>query len=254
MIKKRVHLVYSIALSVMLVITGICLCVACVGIYLSGEQPFSREAVAAAFGYIAVPVYLCLALLAGGFFLDGFFPAQRKKAIEKQPRMILWQLQKKLALDSCEVSLRDGILAQQKKRRILKIVGLVLLAVCSAVFLSYGLNSKNFHQSQINASMLRAMGLFIPCLAIPFGYGIFSAYGQKKSICKEIELSKQAIAAGAHSDTPAVMAKQNHSLLYLRLVLLCVGIAILVYGFFAGGTADVMTKAVNICTECVGLG
>ncbi|MBQ8580085.1 MAG: thioredoxin [Oscillospiraceae bacterium] len=26
------------------------------------------------------------------------------------------------------------------------------------------------------------------------------------------------------------------------------------YGAAAGGTADVLTKAVNICTECVGLG
>ena len=52
------------------------------------------------------------------------------------------------------------------------------------------------------------------------------------------------------------MTEEAHSrtLLYLRLALLCVGIGILVYGFFAGGTADVMTKAVNICTECVGLG
>ena len=140
MVKKRIHLIYSIALSAALVITGICLCVACLGSYLSGEQPFSREAVAAAFRYIAVPVYLCIALVIGGLILDAVYPAQ----------------------------------------------------------------------------------------------------AQKKSGKKT-----------APSSVPAIKAR---TLLYLRLALLCVGIGIFVYGFFAGGTADVMTKAVNICTECVGLG
>ena len=41
---------------------------------------------------------------------------------------------------------------------------------------------------------------------------------------------------------------------YLVMWAAVVGLVILVYGFFAGGTADVLTKAVNICTECVGLG
>lgn len=137
--KKRIHLLYSIVLSAMLVITGICLCVACLGIYLSGEQPFSREIVAAAFGYIAIPIYIFIGLVFGGFILDALFPCEKKKVNRKK----------------------------------------------------------------------------------------------------------------VDATAPAI---QPRKLLYLRLALLCIGIGIFVYGFFAGGTADVMTKAVNICTECVGLG
>ena len=33
-----------------------------------------------------------------------------------------------------------------------------------------------------------------------------------------------------------------------------VGWACLIGGAFAGGWADVLTKAINICTECIGLG
>jgi len=141
MVKKRIHLLYSIVLTAMLVITGICLCVACLGIYLSGDQPFSREAVAAAFQPIALPVYLCIALVLGGWILDAVSPVEAKQ--------------------------RGG---------------------------------------------------------------------------KKIK----------HNSTAP--STDKHGLLYLRLALLCVGIGVFVYGFFAGGTADVMTKAVNICTECVGLG
>lgn len=141
MTKRRIHLLYSILLSAMLLITGVCLCVACIGIYLSGDQPFSPDAVATAFRYIAIPVYLCIALVIGGVILDAVFPDDTKKQ------------------------------ANQKK-------------------------------------------------VTP-------------------------------SPAPTTSGRK---LLYLRLALLCIGIGIFAYGFLAGGTADVMTKAVNICTECVGLG
>ena len=140
MTKKRIHSLYSILLTAMLLITGICLCVACAAIYFSGKRPFTPESVAAAFRYIAVPVYLCIALAIGGLILDAISPAETKKRKIRKPM-----------------------------------------------------------------------------------------------------------------DSPAP-AENKHKLLYVRLALLAVGIGIFVYGFFAGGTADVMTKAVNICTECVGLG
>ncbi|MBR2311262.1 MAG: thioredoxin [Oscillospiraceae bacterium] len=36
--------------------------------------------------------------------------------------------------------------------------------------------------------------------------------------------------------------------------MLCVAVVCILVGYFSGGTEDVLTKAVNICTECVGLG
>ena len=50
---RRLHYIYSILLSVCIVIAGLCLILACIGIYRSGEQPFSREAVADAFSDIS---------------------------------------------------------------------------------------------------------------------------------------------------------------------------------------------------------
>lgn len=258
MTKKRIHLIYSIVLSVMLVVAGICLITACVGIYLSGDQPFSREAVAAAFSGIAIPVYLCLALVIGGFILDGFFPTEKKKLpVEKQYSVILARLHSKLALDRCDEPLRSQILAQQKKRKLHQRISLALLITGSVIFLCYGLRSSNFHQSEINSSMIRAMWVFLPCLAVPFAWAVFSAHFSRASIKKEIELVKQAIATGCQNDALKCSAPTKNTgkpLLILRCGLLIAGIGILVYGFFSGGTSDVLTKAINICTECVGLG
>ena len=39
-----------------------------------------------------------------------------------------------------------------------------------------------------------------------------------------------------------------------RLILLAAGAALVVLGILNGGARDVLVKAVNICTECIGLG
>lgn len=256
MTKKHVHLVYSIVLSITLVVSGICLIAACVGIYLSGDRPFSPEAVAAAFRHIALPVYLCLALVIGGWILNGAFPADTKKQpVQKQYQTILSRLHSKLALDSCDPALRTQILKQQKSRRLHKTIGLGLLVMGSIVFLCYGANGANFDQQDITGSMVKAMYWFFPCLAVPFGYAVFTAYYARASLQREIALVKQAIAAGAEAPAAQKQQKDHSKLLSgLRWALLGLAIAIAVYGFFAGGTNDVLTKAINICTECVGLG
>ena len=86
-------------------------------------------------------------------------------------------------------------------------------------------------------------------MAVPFGYGIFAAFHARRSLQKEIGLLKLAPKL---AEPPA--PRQRSHLLIPRLILLAVGVGILLYGLFSGGTADVLTKAINICTECVGLG
>ena len=272
MTKKRIQMIYRIVLSAAIVIAGVCLIIACLSIYKSGDQPFSPESVAAAFRTVAIPVYLCLALVIGGFILEIFLPTEKKKMpVEKQYDLILARLQKKLDLESCDEKTREAILSGRKLRDFDKKASLVLLCICSGIFLFYGMNSANFHQSEINGSMLRAMYVFFPCLALPFGYALFSSYSRKRSIVKEIELIKSALTENktapektetAPEESKCIIARIRSRLLknpvlFTRIVrysLLGIGITLLVYGFFAGGTRDVLTKAVNICTECVGLG
>lgn len=252
---KRIHQIYSIALSIVIVISGICFMAACLGIYRSGDQPYSREAVATAFAPISFPVYLCLAMVVIGFLLDFFLPeAQRKPKIQKQYAVILKRLHGKTDLNQCEASLRTRIEAQQKKRRLHRILSGILLVIGSVIFLAYALNSSHFHQSQINDSMIRAMYWLVPCMTIPFAYAVFSAFYSTASIQKEIELLKQTGAAGKAAPKEETAQHSPKTVNAVRCVILCLAVAVLVYGFCTGGTADVLTKAINICTECVGLG
>lgn len=251
---RRTRLVCGIVLSIAAVVAGICLITACLGIYLSGgDQIYTPEKVAHGFSVIAVPVYLFLALMIAAFVLDFFLPVRNKKIkAEKNLAATLERLLSKRNMDSCESALKEQILALEKKRSRDKVITLAVLAVCSIAFLFFGANPANFHQTEINSSMVKAVLILFCCLAVPFGCALGAAYRAKASLQKEIELVK-GIPAG---DPVPRAPKKDHAklIMVLRWALVCVAVAVLVYGFFAGGTADVLTKAKNICTECVGLG
>ena len=46
----------------------------------------------------------------------------------------------------------------------------------------------------------------------------------------------------------------DRSVFIIRLGLAMAGVVLFVFGILNGGMADVLTKAINICTQCIGLG
>lgn len=250
---KQVRRIYGILLSVVLVIAGICLMYGCCSIYFTGDGTFSREIVAEHFSGIAIPVYLCAVMVIIGFILDIFLPAQKKKApVEVNYNLILQRLHQKTDLSQCDSSLAAAVAKEQRNRKCHKAVSILLLIAGSLIFLPYGLNGSNFHQQEITDSLISAMYLLVPCMAVPFGYAVFSAYYSRASIRREIDLLKQI---GANrSPAPAAPVSACGAARWAKWGVLAVSAAILIYGYMAGGTADVLTKAINICTECVGLG
>ena len=250
---KKIRRIYSIVLCIALITAGICLMAACLNIYDSGSGSFSREIVAQQFSTISIPVYLCLVMVILGFVLDIFLPGEKPKTLpEKNYALILDRLHAKTDLSLCEEDQRGEILREQKSRKCHKVVTIILLILGSVLYLSYGLNGNNFHQREITDSLIAAMAWLVPCVAVPFSYAVFCAYHSKASMLREIELLKKI---GANR-TPAPEQKRStgRGPEILRWAVLAAALAILVYGYAAGGTADVLTKAINICTECVGLG
>lgn len=249
----RIRRIYSIVLSTVLVIAGLCLMAACYRIYTTADGTFSREIVAAHFGRIAFPVYLCLALVIGSFLLELFFPGTVKKVVsEKNELLILQRLQNKTDLENCDTNLQAAVRKERRSRKCHKAVTLLVLAAGSVIFLCYALNGNNFHQREITDSLIQAMYLLIPCMAVPFGYAVFAAYHSRASIRREISLLKQA--ESTRSPAPAAAVPSGKTGTILRWVILAVAAVLLIWGYCIGGTADVLTKAINICTECVGLG
>lgn len=246
----RLRRIFGIALSCVLVLAGICLMAACVGIYRSGDEPFSREAVAAAFSPISVPVCLCLLMVAAGFVLKTVFPLPAEKTVPaKQLSVLLRRGHLRADLDACSDSLRQQITAEQKKRKNQFAVCAAVLSLCAVVFLAYALNGSHYHNSDINGSMIGVMTVMVPCGAVSFAACLVAVSARNRSIQRELDLLKQCPKASS----PQAETRSNPSV-KIRYAVLIAAIALAVLGFVTGGTADVLTKAVNICTECIGLG
>ncbi|MBQ4600590.1 MAG: hypothetical protein IJB17_03045 [Oscillospiraceae bacterium] len=247
--RKQLHRIYRIAVSIVTVIAGICLMCACVGIYRSGDKPFSREAVAQAFAPIALPVYLCLALVIGGFILDAALPCPEKEKAQRQPHMVLQRLRQKTDMTLCTPETCRAVLSQCESRRRCTLICTAVNLIAAVVFLIYALNGSNFHRSEINASMLRAMYLFVPCLAVSFASALLCVYHNRKSMEAEIAALRQAKDCAAEP-----VPHRERKLHWLKAALIAAAVVLIAVGYAGGGFRDVLTKAVNICTECIGLG
>lgn len=246
--------IYNILHSISIVVAGVCLMAGCLSIYSFGDGTYSRQLVIETFSKISLSVYLCLILTVTGFVWDFIIPSKEEKEKKFKPYThLLNRLVAKKDLTGCDEELLNTIYKERKSRKLHTIIRTIIICISVAVFLGYALNSDNY-LTDINASVIKAMWVLIPCLIIPFAYSVFTAYHNEKSLINEIELMKKAPSKENAEESKDSSSKSDKMITIVRFSLLFIGVGILLYGYFAGGTADVLTKAINICTECIGLG
>lgn len=250
---KLLRLIYGIAVSIMIGVSAVLLMAACLQIYQSGgEQIYTPEKVAAAFAPIAMPIYITLALVAGSFLFTWILPTEKKRLpAQKQYAFLLRKAYEKADLQHCNPELLRKISQEQKKRRWVMAFALVSWVIGGLIFLPMACNSSNYSEELHLAtdSVVALIWWLFPCSLIPTGCSIFCAYYTRASIRRELELVKLAPKA-----TNALLPKAEQQLLHIRLAILGIALVLIIGGFIANGTADVLAKAVAICTECVGLG
>ena len=250
-----VHRTYGCLLCLSLLVAALCLMGACLGIYDSGNGEFSREIVAEAFSPIALPVYLCLLLALLGFPLHWFLPRETQKLKGAvHPEILLQRLHSKTNLSGCSEELQLAVAREAASRKHNRMISLALLGATFLIFLVYVLTGDRFLLPDITTSMKQALWVLLPCLGATFGFSIYAQYSGIKSVARETELMKQAKKLSPAQDCAAVVVETHQNLAILRGAILLLAIAILLFGYCTGGTGDVLTKAINICTECVGLG
>ncbi|MBQ4561076.1 MAG: hypothetical protein IJA55_01940 [Clostridia bacterium] len=244
--------IMGILLSVSIIITGICIMMQCVSIYNSGaKNQFSREKVEQAFSDISVPIIITVLLLIAvtvfNLFVSGVFSDKQN---HKNSSYVLRALNLKKDISA----LNDPrILNEHKIRRINSYILAALSITGFGIFFAYVLNPTNFFDSKGNPEIIRVMSAFCICIVIPFSYAIVSVFINNKSLNREIEISRELVKIAEPKKAPTSSNKLIHSF-YFKLGIIIICAVILLYGYFSGGTADVLAKASNLCTECIGLG
>ena len=250
--KKRIHYIYSIVLSAMLVICGLLLMAACLQIFLSGgEQIYTPEKVAMAFGRIALPVYICLGMIVASFLLLLILrPGAAKDPKYKQPGMQLRRLQLTRDVLQADDGKRTALKHLRGGRLAMQLVCAGIWVLCTAIFMIFALVNTTFYPepAQATAYVVSLMPVFGPCCAVALGCSILFAYLIRKNTEKQLLLYKQFPPLGEKPQRKCV------AVYVVRYAVLALSIAVIIYGLATGGWQDVLTKAVNICTESVGLG
>lgn len=251
--RKLLHISCGIVLSVLLTVTGVLLILSCVGIYRQGGSPFTRESVGAALSRIAVPGCLTLFGIVATAVLRAVFPLE-EAVLRADPHgeMSLSRLKRKGTTAEVE--------ALAHRRRVLWIMNVIALVVATAGSLIFLLNAQHYPVDAAYNDVVIACALWtVLWFGFAFIVGLAADYACRVLIKQEMRLLREATekAPAPVCACPLRQWLKQHErpvMLAVRCGLLVAAAVLIVFGILHGGMADVLGKAINICTECIGLG
>ena len=264
---KTVRLVYGWVFTAFTIIVGALFIWQVLDIYLGGkaqglESPFSYELVSRRIKtVIAVPFWLWIAAIAIGCVLWQLCPVPERLAPITDERYIAYRLSKRLPGEVGE-DLKDSLEFVKKQQRLLKILHWSLLGVV-ALYLIYIIVyvsiPSNFPNEDKTHEMLNAAKWLLPFAAVVYAAGCAYVIVLNKSAQQQLPYLKR-LTKGVNSPQPRKLNKFNsvikhkYFILGIRIAVACIGVAFVIAGICNGSVREVFYKAINICTECIGLG
>jgi hypothetical protein len=124
-----------------------------------------------------------------------------------------------------------------------------VVVLCAGLCLVYLMNRENFVSWDLEMVMGRMLMHTLPWVIAAFAVVIGATFVCRRSMEREIQLLK-GIPGG---EAPEAAAKPS-CVNYVRVALYAVAVVLILLGINNGGMRDVLVKAINICTECIGLG
>ena len=263
---ENIRFIYGIVLSVMLIVTGILLMIACVNVYKIGNRPFTTENIANAFAKIAIFVWVTVGLTVIRLIAKLFFPDPKsaRKAI-KDKKITLAHLQSKLNMAACDENTLSLIKKEQKTHTVLQIATIAIACVAAIPAAIYAFNFNNY-SADYNASVIAACLWVLPCAFVAMGAFVAFLYLEEACLDRQLKHVKAAFVQFQKASntvehktaSPAIETSKQRDYTKLiwsiRIAFIVAAIALIIAGILNGGMADVLSKATNICTECIGLG
>lgn len=258
---RRVWRLYAAVLGVLTLAVGALMIWQSVVIYQAGIAPenisagvyihpvYSQEIVAEHFAVIAVPVYIYLACIVLGLGMWLAHPAEAPRPRPFcGPEETLRKLRPALADQPQAVAAMDK---ERRLRRIVRGIEGAVIAVCAAISADYLLREEHFSSWDLESVMADMMLAVVPWVVLAFAVACAASEICGRSAAREIVQGKNAAVGKKPVDPPD---RHSRCLPAVRIVLYAAAVALVVLGILNGGMRDVLIKAINICTECIGLG
>lgn len=163
---------------------------------------------------------------------------------------------------------------ERKKRQILRWVRWAVFALCMIPIAVYCADRGHFPESDLEAMLASLVLHTMPWAAAGLAVLLIGSVLEEKSITREIEMLRARLkaksggqSAAAESPSPArspgspamdgrpaAAGKTDRGTAAVRAALLLAAALLIALGVLNGSLNDVLMKAINICSECIGLG
>ncbi|MBQ8178489.1 MAG: hypothetical protein IJ033_04770 [Clostridia bacterium] len=273
---KIAHIVYAVLIIGLAIAVGVLFIVSCVDIYNSQDvSPFTTAAIESHFKAIAAPVIAFPCLVVVGFVLHFVFPLSAKDAKVENDKAYA-TLSERVDVAKLQSAEQKAVLNERYLRLGTSIGSVAIWLAALVIILVFALNPLNYSKADVNGSVKDLALIVFPSAIVAMGMSFVASLSNKLSKKRELTLLKSAIKqnkeimSGATAfysanvlDKAVQLVNQLKALLskyeditvwVVRAVVFVVAVVLLVLGILNGGMADVLGKAIRICTECIGLG
>lgn len=231
----------------------------CIQIHEAGA--FSREIVRVRLEGLAWAGALWLALLAGTLLLKHINRKENPLRTSAETRLsakaVPEEVRLRLLLMRAEKT--DAMRAEERRRRMARGACAGICAVCSVMAARYLANPAHFASRELESVIGRMLWHIAPWIFVGFACAILCECVRGRSFRREIELAarspERASFKNAQTDSGASREKRARlAKTAARAAMFALAVVLLALGAANGGMRDVLVKAINICTECIGLG
>ncbi len=257
MTEKKLYLILQSVLCVVLVIL---LAVSAISIYREGkalkaEDPmasiYTREKTAEKFKPIAPLFFAAIGLTVAGWILavKDESAGRPVKDAEYTRNLIVARV----------ASPSEAMKVEHAKQKKLLWGGWALFALFMVPIALYMLNGAHFPDGNLEEMIALLAMHVLPWVVLGLGCLAVSGHLQEKSIQREIAAAQAQIKeekeAGIEPEPkPETRVKNPKAKRAFQVVVVIAAVVFIILGVMNGSAKAVLTKAANICTECVGLG
>lgn len=251
--KRSVRIMLQWLLGVATVLMAALLIWQCVTIYHEGIAPenmgenglrihdiYSREIVTAHFASIAWSVWVFLALLAVNIIAGK----------PEQKELLRAPVENQLLMLRARTEETDEIRKVKKQRIGVWCGAAILCLICGGMAGRFLLDWSNFASRDLEVVVRQMVIETFPWIGLAFILLMAAEQWNFRLLMKELELRRSAPKCKPDAAASEKTTGRN----VIRVIIAAAAVALIVLGVMNGGMFDVLVKAINICTECIGLG
>lgn len=255
---KKLSKIFLLCVSIQTILIGILFIIQVLRIYIGNNQEYNMS-ICGKYLLQLLPVillWIALIILSYIYFRKSNSKENNKSKLTNLNKLKIYEYMLVESDDPSLVDVYKMINSEKKKRLIYFFINLGIVLICSLMGILYMLNIEHFNsQGNLTQQAIDMTIHLIPWVIISFISSIQCYIFIERSANISIELIKTVInKTGRNNSNSHTQKSKNLRLLIVRSCIILVAVGLIIHGVINGGLSDVFQKAINICTECIGLG